>query len=49
MNNVRKAIVITATTALTMLFVTDRAVLESPSTPDAPLFSIASRTFSTIW
>ena len=32
-----------ATTALRMLFVSDSAVLESPRTPPAPLFSIASR------
>ena len=49
MNSVRKAIVTTATTALTMLFVTLSAVFERPSTPPTPLFSIASRTFSTIW
>ena len=49
MNNVRNAIVRTATTALITLLVTATAVLERPSTPAAPLFSIASRTFSTIW
>ena len=43
------AVVTIATTALTTLFVTLRAVLESPSTPPTPLFSSASRTFSTIW
>ena len=49
MNSVRKAIVTTAMTALTTLLVTDSAVFERPSTPPAPLFSIASRTFSTMW
>ena len=49
MKRVRKAIVTTAITALRMLFVTLSAVFESPSTPPAPLFSIASRAFSTIW
>ncbi len=38
-----------ATIALSTLFVSESAVVESPSTPLAPLFSIASRTFSTIW
>ena len=49
MNSVRKAIVRVATTALRMLFVTLSAVFESPRTPPTPLFSIASRAFSTIW
>ncbi len=49
MKSVRNVIVSEATTAVTMLFVTASAVPESPSTPDAPCFSIASRIFSTMW
>ena len=49
MKSVRNAIVTTAMTALRMLFVSESAVFESPSTPPTPLFSIASRARSTMW
>ena len=49
MNRVKNMIDSPAMIAFRMLFVTETAVLESPSAPDTPLLLIASRTFSTIW
>ena len=49
MNSVRNAIVTTATIAVMTLFVTARAVPETPRTLDAPRSPIASRTRSVIW
>ena len=49
MKKVRKTIVTVATTIVITLFVTESAAPARPSTFDAPPFSTASRTFSTMW